>query len=42
MNHDFLWLYLVPPKGVARYRQAFFTSGAKSDVSGHRRRGTPR
>jgi len=33
MNYDFLWLYPVPPKGLARYRQAFFTSGAKSDVS---------
>ena len=32
MNYDFLWLYPVPPKGLARYRQAFFTSGAKSDV----------
>lgn len=32
MNHDFLWLYPVPPKGLARYRQAFFTRGAKSDV----------
>lgn len=33
MNYDFLWLYPVPPKGLARYRQAFFTSGAKSDVT---------
>jgi transposase len=33
MNYAFLWLYPVPPKGLARYRQAFFTSGAKSDVS---------
>jgi transposase len=31
MNYDFLLLYPVPPKGLARYRQAFFTSGAKSD-----------
>ena len=31
MNYDFLWLYPVPPKGLARYRQAFFTSGAKDD-----------
>ncbi len=31
MNYDFLWLYPVPPKGLARYRQAFFTSGAKCD-----------
>jgi transposase len=33
MNYECLWLYPVPPKGLARYRQAFFTSGAKSDVS---------
>ena len=33
MNYAFLWLYPIPPKGLARYRQAFFTSGAKSDVS---------
>ena len=33
MNYAFLELYPVPPKGLARYRQAFFTSGAKSDVS---------
>ncbi len=33
MNYPFLWLYPVPPKGLARYRQAFFTSGAKSDVT---------
>jgi len=32
MNYDFLWLYPVPPQGLARYRQAFFTRGAKSDV----------
>ena len=31
MNYDFLLLYPVPPKGLARYREAFFTSGAKSD-----------
>ena len=33
MHYDFLWLYPVPPKGLARYRQAFFTSGAKCDVT---------
>jgi transposase len=33
MNYDFLLLYPVPPKGLARYREAFFTSGAKSDPS---------
>jgi transposase len=48
MNYDFLLLYPVPPKGLARYREAFFTSGAKSDpgdadlllemVHGHRDR----
>ena len=32
MNYDFLLLYPVPPKGLARYREAFFTSGAKSDL----------
>ena len=31
MNYDFLLLYPVPPKGLARYREAFFPSGAKSD-----------
>ena len=31
MTYDFLLLYPVPPKGLARYRQAFSTSGAKSD-----------
>jgi len=31
MTYDFLLLYPVPPKGLARYREAFFTSGAKSD-----------
>ena len=31
MTYDFLWLYPVPPKGLARYREAFFTSGAKCD-----------
>ena len=31
MNYDFLLLYPVPPKGLARYREAFATSGAKSD-----------
>ena len=33
MNYDFLLLYPVPPKGLARYREAFATSGAKSDPS---------
>jgi hypothetical protein len=28
MNYAFLQLYPVPPQGLARYRQAFFTSGA--------------
>jgi transposase len=31
MNYDFLLLYPVPPKGLARYREAFATSGAKND-----------
>ena len=31
MHYDFLLLYPVPPKGLARYREAFFTSRAKSD-----------
>jgi transposase len=31
MNYDFLLLYPIPPKTLARYRQAFATSGAKSD-----------
>jgi len=31
MNYDFLILYPVPPKTLARYREAFATSGAKSD-----------
>ncbi|HEX5412273.1 MAG TPA: IS110 family transposase [Terriglobia bacterium] len=31
MSYDFLLLYPVPPKGLARYREAFATSGAKSD-----------
>jgi transposase len=33
MNYDFLLLYPVPPKGLARYREAFFTSGCKSDLT---------
>ena len=33
MAYDFLLLYPVPPKGLARYREAFFTSGAKSDLT---------
>jgi transposase len=32
MNYAFLELYPVPPRGLARYRQAFFSSGAKSDT----------
>ena len=31
MAHEFLLLYPVPPKTLADYRQAFFSSGAKSD-----------
>ena len=31
MNYDFLLLYPIPPKTVARYREAFALSGAKSD-----------
>ncbi len=31
MNYDFLLLYPVPPKALARYREAFAPSGAKSD-----------
>jgi transposase len=31
MTHDFLVLYPVPPKTLADYRKAFFSSGAKSD-----------
>ena len=33
MNYDFLLLYPIPPKTLARYRQAFAPSGAKSDAS---------
>jgi transposase len=33
MNYDFLLLYPLPPKALARYREAFFSSGAKSDPS---------
>jgi transposase len=33
MNYDFLLLYPIPPLTLARYRQAFATSGAKSDPS---------
>jgi len=33
MNYDFLLLYPVPPKGLARYREAFFTSGTKNDLT---------
>ena len=32
-HYDFLWLHPVPPQGLARYRQAFFTRGANSDVT---------
>ncbi|HTV56415.1 MAG TPA: transposase [Terriglobia bacterium] len=32
MNYDFLLLYPIPPKTVARYREAFALSGAKSDL----------
>ena len=32
MNYDFLLLYPVPPKMLARYREAFVCSGAKSDL----------
>jgi transposase len=31
MADEFLCLYPVPPKGLARYREAFSTSGAKND-----------
>lgn len=31
MNYDFFLIYPVPPKALARYREAFTTSGAKSD-----------
>jgi transposase len=31
MNYDFLLLYPIPPKSLARYREAFYVSGAKSD-----------
>lgn len=31
MNYDFLLLYPIPPKALARYREAFAPSGAKSD-----------
>lgn len=33
MNYDFLLLYPIPPMTLARYREAFATSGAKSDPS---------
>lgn len=33
MNYDFLLLYPIPPKALARYREAFFSSGAKSDLT---------
>lgn len=31
MNYDFLLLYPVAPKSLARYREAFYPSGSKSD-----------
>lgn len=31
MNYDFLLLYPIPPKTLVRYREAFASSGAKSD-----------
>jgi transposase len=31
MNYDFLLLYPIPPKTLARYREAFAPSGAQSD-----------
>jgi transposase len=31
MSYDFLLLYPIPPQTLVRYRQAFSTSGAKSD-----------
>src|SRR5207253_10044802 len=33
MNYDFFLLYPPPPKTLARYREAFASSGAKSDRS---------
>jgi len=33
MNYDFLLLYPIPPQTLARYREAFASSGAKSDPS---------
>lgn len=33
MNYDCFLLYPIPPQTLARYRQAFATSGAKSDPS---------
>src|SRR5215207_6394693 len=31
MSYEFLVLYPVNPKGLARYREAFYVSGAKDD-----------
>ena len=31
MNYDFLLVYPIPPKTLARYREAFATNGGKSD-----------
>lgn len=33
MNYDFLLLYPIQPKTLARYREAFASSGAKSDAT---------
>lgn len=32
MNYDFILLYPIQPKTLARYREAFISSGAKSDA----------
>ncbi len=31
MGYEFLHLYPVPPKSLARYREAFYPSGSKND-----------
>lgn len=33
MHYDFLRLYPINPKSLARYREAFFSSGAKDDLN---------
>lgn len=33
MGHEFLRLYPVPPKSLAKYREAFYPSGSKNDPS---------